>query len=180
MAPQMCHARVLVIALGVPRRRVWLGNTEKILHGKMVQVAQDSLCSKPMYSNKMWGHFLLTSDPSHPTHTTFTLCKHRKHLTRSQRTMIMNHIGVFHIWVVSSYFFVIHCSQGWHPKYITKKLKKKQWISRTMAPLHMAQTGGHFRQNSVSKLLIKLYGERKTKRGSDLRRHKGNWWWGLC
>lgn len=43
-----------------------------------------------------------------------------------------------------------------------------------MTLLHMAQTDGHLKQNSVSKLLIKLYGERKTKRGSDPRAHKGN------
>lgn len=65
MAPQMCHARVLVIALGVPRRSVWLGNTEKILRSEIVKVAQDSLCSMPMYSNKMWDHFLLTPDSQH-------------------------------------------------------------------------------------------------------------------
>lgn len=41
---------------------------EKILSGEMVQFVQDSLCS-----NKMWGHFLETSDLSYPTQTSFLL-----------------------------------------------------------------------------------------------------------
>lgn len=44
---------------------------EKILSDEMTQMVQDSLCSISRYSNKMCGHFLLTSDLSSPTQATF-------------------------------------------------------------------------------------------------------------